>query len=187
MTKAEEDAILEQAAAIIKARQVAATAPPAAPTYVPSAYEEAEIRAATERQAQIHEAAQRKAEAERKQKLEDLRALARLSSPPDPRPSVTGPPGFMMIGDASALITCRECRQEVWGEYILCGIATLCGPCHARHALRCDQCGAHSNVITRYYTDGSFRCDPCGANIQPVSPEQKSTIANTFLQAIGLR
>jgi hypothetical protein len=63
-------------------------------------------------------------------------------------------------GDRPAWV-CVECRVPVF-EIARVGLAfSLCVPCWAQHRLRCDECKAHKDVLTRWCNDSKWRCDPC--------------------------
>jgi hypothetical protein len=102
-------------------------------------------------------------ETEHRQKLDDLKALARQSGPSDPRTQQV-PAGMTLVGGPTARFVCRDCGSSIYGDVTLAGAFCLCEVCNAKHLLRCDQCGASKDLITTRCRDGRYRCDSCMAD-----------------------
>jgi hypothetical protein len=100
--------------------------------------------------------AEHKREAERKTELADLEALAKL----DPR-TLAQP--HLEQGE-TAIHRCLECRVPAFDAKLIGSLGMLlCLPCHARHRLKCDVCGAGKGVLANWCTDFKWRCDTCAA------------------------
>jgi hypothetical protein len=99
--------------------------------------------------------AQRKQEHNRRIEIADLEAMAKK----DPR--ILAQP-HLDLGE-TAFHRCFECRVPAFEAKQVGGLGVLCLPCHARHRLKCDACGAHKGVLTKWCTDFKWRCEPCAA------------------------
>lgn len=171
---ADELATLAALLARLGPQAVAVTAQEAKQAAAKADYDEAiaerdaRLAASPEFAAQVRES-KRRADDEHKREVARLRAMAKLTSPPDPRAPINVPAGMTMLGGPTANYNCAECHQQIWGLVTLDGIRSLCEPCVARRLLRCDQCGAHSDdvVPTQYCSDGWWRCADCLTHIEP--------------------
>jgi hypothetical protein len=123
---------------------------------------------------------QRERDNEHQQRLAKLKAMAKLTSPPDHRAPEPTHPGWTLVGGpGDARYRCAECRQNMWSSVKVLGLGKyLCEPCDARHQLRCDQCGRRDEIISTHCTDGAWRCDDCLSHIAPIPAKQPSAVAS---------
>jgi hypothetical protein len=175
----DDDRLILDAADAIRARRAATEDPEVKRLQYEREVAERDARLAADPDFQASRAEwKRKADQEHKQELDALKALAKLDSPPDPRPQIQTPAGWTLIDASSpARFMCWECKNPIFGNAVQVDIHTLCEPCNARHRLRCDQCQRHDDVITTHFSDNAWRCPDCAADIQPVPAERKMRAA----------